>query len=298
MLVLLSLAYAQDAVTLLSDGTWVDPEAFPEAEADGLRYRDFNFWVDISVENWDPNKSVGIRWTDDNWVTWQDADAWYELNVATETEQWGIDLMPLGTLTNDGAWSTWTNYLGGSQDIRATTLTVEYAVWATMNGTTYWDNNGGANYVQQIHRPEYAVDGTSLGAVLEWEGGGIWTRCPVRLKAGSADATSGCTRGETGTWARADLVCRNLTYRNRTEWRLPTEAELGTFATLAQQVPDLFDEFFPDGLATDRYFWTSTAGSPARVRALSVLMGPGGAEDGAASSMLKSGSAYAWCVEG
>lgn len=296
VLALVSAASAWDGVVdEANDNIWSDPDGFPEVAADGLYYQDWGFWVDIAVQNIAYDKQVGIVWTDDGWTSVYYADAWYEYDLGDGYEQWGVDFDPAGTLINDGAWSTWENMYGVTQDVYGSALNIEFAVYATIDGVTYWDNNGGDNFVRLVHEPEYREAG-STDAVLENLTGLVWARCPARLKAGSGDTSADCAQAEPGWQTRAQVVCDGLNYGSRTDWRLPTAAELTAYAVLAQQVPTLHDDFFPNGQATDRSFWTST--NSGRSGALTVSLGPSASDTGATRPLPKRGSAYAWCVAG
>ena len=85
--------------------------------------------VAVEVKNLAPVKTVGIRYTDDNWLTWKDSDgAWSSHNNGSDTDQFLVlthsDLKP-------GAC-------------------VQYAIYYRANGSTWWDNNNSANYSAQF----------------------------------------------------------------------------------------------------------------------------------------------------
>ncbi len=79
------------------------------------------FWVDIDVRNDAYDKEVGILWTSDGWATVHTALATFEYTLNTSHERWGVDVqLP-------------------SSAHAPSIPTVEFAVFATMNDTTYWD---------------------------------------------------------------------------------------------------------------------------------------------------------------
>ena len=92
------------------------------------------------MQNWSYHKDCGIVWTTDGWtdrIGW--AEAWYEGTIDDGRERWGVDLEHIVDFhfmaegeTNHDAYDN--GYL------------FEYAIYYTVNGVTYWDNNGGDNY--------------------------------------------------------------------------------------------------------------------------------------------------------
>lgn len=75
----------------------------------------------IQLKNIAYEKDVRIRYTTDNWATYNEVSAQYLFSVDDRIEEWKFELPP----TED---------------------TVEFAISYTVNGTTYWDNNFGENY--------------------------------------------------------------------------------------------------------------------------------------------------------
>lgn len=79
----------------------------------------------VTVKNLAPDKSVKIRYTLDNWATYQEEDLHYLSPISeTDSETWTIDLK-LDTSKLDS---------------------FQFCINYTVNGQTYWDNNFGANY--------------------------------------------------------------------------------------------------------------------------------------------------------
>ena len=79
-----------------------------------------SFWVDLSVRNDSYTKDVGVVWTSDGWATSHWTRAVYEGSLPDGRERWGLDVRDFGTL----GWGSYPQ--------------VEFAAFATMNGTTHW----------------------------------------------------------------------------------------------------------------------------------------------------------------
>ncbi|MCX7922197.1 MAG: CBM21 domain-containing protein [Clostridia bacterium] len=78
----------------------------------------------IVLKNLAYNKQVKVRYTTDNWATYNDVNATYGTDLGNGLEDWNFSApIPTGS-------------------------TVKYAISYTVNGITYWDNNFGANYAQ------------------------------------------------------------------------------------------------------------------------------------------------------
>ena len=83
------------------------------------------------VKNLGYEKHVKVRYTLDNWQTYQDADMSYvDSNYGVNGELWSVDL----DLDQDN--------LDGFQ----------FCICYEVNGQTYWDNNFGANYDKNYYR--------------------------------------------------------------------------------------------------------------------------------------------------
>lgn len=83
------------------------------------------------VKNLSPTKTVTVRYTEDNWATYKDAN----LSYVSST-----------TGTND---ELWTVTLDIDED---NSSSVQYCIRYDVNGQTYWDNNFGANYDSNFYR--------------------------------------------------------------------------------------------------------------------------------------------------
>lgn len=140
LFVLVSVAQAGE-LSRISNGWWLSA---PTAGVEGTVMQDVNLWVDISAQNVGYGKHVGIRWTDDGWVTWHDAEAWYEGSLGNNQEQWGVDIKPMGTWTADGL--RWKYRQWDGDWLYADSTTIEYAIWMTYGAASWWDNNGDHNY--------------------------------------------------------------------------------------------------------------------------------------------------------
>ena len=81
--------------------------------------------VTAEVDDLGFEKRVGIRYTTNNWATCRDCDGtWSRHDTAANTDQFLIYSEPLLT----------------------STASIEYAIYYDVKGTTFWDNNRGANY--------------------------------------------------------------------------------------------------------------------------------------------------------
>lgn len=82
------------------------------------------FKMELAVRQDAYDKSVGIVWTADAWRTARVCDLAYEGMLDGGMERWG----------------------GPCSSGDVTPNEIQLAAFATMNGTTSWDNNGGSNY--------------------------------------------------------------------------------------------------------------------------------------------------------
>lgn len=77
------------------------------------------------VKNLAYNKIVKVRYTRDNWLTYNDVDLLYVSSISeTNEELWSVDI---GLDTNNSG-------------------PLQYCIYYEVNGQTYWDNNFGSNY--------------------------------------------------------------------------------------------------------------------------------------------------------
>lgn len=81
-------------------------------------------------------KDVAIRYTRDGWKTWSEIKCNYSSSAADNCEYWAF---------NGPEWSFAKSY--ATQSLTAAVkLNFDFAVRYKVNGVTYWDNKGGANY--------------------------------------------------------------------------------------------------------------------------------------------------------
>ena len=90
----------------------------------GYPFFDGKYSIDVLLKNFAYEKNVQVRYTQDNWDTYNDVPLSYSLTNADGTEQWSVDL----NLGDKG------------------TSDFEYCVYYQVNGQTYWANNFGQNY--------------------------------------------------------------------------------------------------------------------------------------------------------
>lgn len=88
------------------------------------------FYGYIAVRNIAFNKEVDVTYSTDNWATTKVVKATYSYGPsASGIENWRFNV----------------------NNLPAETTEIEYAVSYKVNGNTYWDNNGGANYKIKIN---------------------------------------------------------------------------------------------------------------------------------------------------
>ncbi len=74
-------------------------------------------------------KTVGIRYTDDDWLTWKERDGiWCSHDERSEVDQ----------------------FLVLTESTLAAGVRIEYALYCRVNESTWWDNNNSANYSAQF----------------------------------------------------------------------------------------------------------------------------------------------------
>ena len=87
------------------------------------------YTVQASVKNIAYHKVVKVRYTEDNWATYKEAELKYNYSVAgTDSEIWSTEIKV--------------------QDSSSLQFSISY----TVNGRTYWDNNFGFNYDRSFYR--------------------------------------------------------------------------------------------------------------------------------------------------
>ena len=89
------------------------------------------------VQNYSFNKKVTVRYTTNNWTTYQDAELSFDNSKVYNdgTELWSTEL----SLPVTGEYSA----------------NLQYAIKYEVNGQTYWDNNFGRNYNDSDYRTIY-----------------------------------------------------------------------------------------------------------------------------------------------
>lgn len=89
----------------------------------GFVYTD-EYPIEVVLKNYAYEKNVFVRYTENNWASYEDAPLTYQSTNTDGTENWKVTL----------------NIDGDNLD------SFEYAVCYMVNGQTYWANNFGANY--------------------------------------------------------------------------------------------------------------------------------------------------------
>ncbi len=106
------------------------------------------FSGDIEVANLGASKSVTVHYTPDN-VNWYDASASYVGPTDSTHEKWHFLIY-----TNDSTNAQHTEL----KNLHSLKFAVKYVV----NNQTYWDNNGGANYYNEVNS-NYPLTSIILG---------------------------------------------------------------------------------------------------------------------------------------
>ncbi|MER2147799.1 MAG: hypothetical protein ABS987_01455 [Ruminococcus sp.] len=97
----------------------------PQRDASGF-YNTSRYSINAVLQNYAYHKDVFVRYTRDNWNTWQDAALSHNKTRDDGTELWNTVLtLPYGEGFGEG---------------------FAYAICYRVNGTEYWANNFGANY--------------------------------------------------------------------------------------------------------------------------------------------------------
>ncbi len=90
----------------------------------------------------------------------------------------------------------------------------------------------------------------------------VWTPCSMNTVAEDPelDTTADCSdENGKGSWKDALAACENLEFAGRTDWRLPSVAELHTLIDVDQTGGVFIDQTaFPDTPGTEAYYWSST----------------------------------------
>lgn len=97
----------------------------PQRDASGF-YNTSRYSINAVLQNYAYHKDVFVRYTRDNWNSWQDAALSYNKTRDDGTELWNTVLtLPYGEGFGEG---------------------FAYAICYRVNGNEYWANNFGANY--------------------------------------------------------------------------------------------------------------------------------------------------------
>lgn len=155
-------------VQRIADGLYID-----DTQANGITatYRN-NLWLDFKVKSLGAPEAIGIMWTWNNWADWRSATAAKEADLAGGYEQWGVDLTPVGSAYYHRSlgfirWfpETSTNYVS----VTGGRVVLKYAIFYKVNGTWYWDNNNGADYMRIIGNSLGPDDLDNDGLLDTWE---------------------------------------------------------------------------------------------------------------------------------
>ncbi len=158
-----NLAAADDEVGSFDHGWWTSDPIYYDNGDIGVAQ---NVWVDVEVLNLGYHKSVSILWTDNDWETFHEADAWYEGALDGDYERWGVDIETIGSLSKRYYGYFWQRTFDiptgeflmscGGEPNACESITVEYAIKYVdhATGETYWANNGGKNYQLVIDNAE------------------------------------------------------------------------------------------------------------------------------------------------
>ncbi len=160
-----------------------NPEVVVKRIADG-KYKGFsqgngitvstewNTWLDIKIKNLGAPEAIGIIWTWNNWTDYRSTTALKEADLEGGYQQWGVDLKPAGVEYSHRSlgfirWfpETSTNYM----EVSNGRVTLKYAIFYKVNGTWYWDNNGGADYSIIIGNTSDPNDTDGDGLLDTWE---------------------------------------------------------------------------------------------------------------------------------
>lgn len=119
-------------------------------------------------------------------------------------------------------------------------------------GTVQWWAKRGGPYVRCVS------SSTTTGTEDEL----VWTKCSMKTVSEDPkmDTSADCTGTPgRGTWQDALAACENLESTERTDWRLPSVAELHSLIDVDQTGKVFIDQdSFPDTPETEAYYWSST----------------------------------------
>lgn len=107
----------------------VSHEVLKYYRQDGALYVSAQLRILAVVHNVCPIKTVGIRYTLDNWATWKDIDgAWSRHRDETNTDEFVIH----------------------TESTLPPNRLVQYAIYYIAEGVTHWANNDGASFSAQL----------------------------------------------------------------------------------------------------------------------------------------------------
>ncbi|HMO05333.1 MAG TPA: carbohydrate-binding protein [Kiritimatiellia bacterium] len=134
--------------------------------------RPWNMALDIKIKNLGAPEAIGIVWTWNNWADHRFASATYESDLGNGFEQWGVNLTPAGFEYNHRSLGFIRWFPVDSTNVMNVTsgrVDLTYAIFYRVNGTWYWDNNGGKDYRLTIGNPVNPNDTDNDGLLDSWE---------------------------------------------------------------------------------------------------------------------------------
>jgi hypothetical protein len=191
----------------------------------------------IELENIAYSKQVNFYYTTDG-TTWKNAAASYAESLPNNRERWSFDVNVgnYGRLTPD-AW-----YFGED---------VQFAISYTVNGQTYWDNNGGNNY--KVSTPYYGRNWYTGVEEKPLYANTVLGKSTVALSyAAVTAATSGYT-------AAMNVMVKNLAYTKKVtvvystdNW--VTKKEIGcNYASTTINGTEIWSVSFPTAVNTLKF---------------------------------------------
>jgi hypothetical protein len=119
------------AIGVLGSGNWYRSVGCPSPDPSTC-LTEARFWIDLDVRNDAYEKQIGIVWIDrvrdDAAGPWHVTNAVYEGTRPDGRETWGVDVT--------------VRVINGIEPKPQ----IRFAAFASMNGETSWDNNGGADH--------------------------------------------------------------------------------------------------------------------------------------------------------
>lgn len=156
-------------ISRIADGKW----AGGYTNANGITAMlPWNTWVDFKIKNIGTPEFIGMVWTWNNWAQFGSTTATFEASLAGGFQQWGVDLLPAGWEYNHRSlgFIRWYPSIGSNYvDVVDGKITLKYALFYKVNGTWYWDNNGGQDYSIVIGKTGLPGDSDNDGLLDTWE---------------------------------------------------------------------------------------------------------------------------------